>query len=400
MTPDGTFGRAIDTGDGTFVLGPAGETARARHVDHGYGRRYCWTGGRLYVQGLPGNDAWYLLEPGDHWRGPVVLPIPAPPEAPPFSPLPALVVRGHVFVEATGTRCTLIEASSFQAAQKFMDGDNGLDAHFSQLEDLGFNTIRVFGMAQNLFDFHPLRYPSYYEQLPVFVDFAARYGLRVDFVVFPDCALLMPALADQQAHWAKVGAALLPMAHSVLVSLQNEADQTPNRMQTAAFQPLPGLLCSHGSNGSRQPPVRPWWSFEEYHTNNESQWWREPHNAMEFEQGAEGITASHVPMHVSENKRPDNDSVVSHFRDAAQCAALLCAGFCFHSIPGRTSDYLGGHDLACARAVIDGMHSIPLGCQDGAYRHRADLEQPNAGTTGERAYQRGTDTVCIAHSRP
>jgi hypothetical protein len=398
-SPDGTFAKVIDTGTGTWLLGPHGETALAHHMDNGYGRRYCWSGGVLYVQGRveDGNDNWYRWTAGTHWEGPVPLPIPEPNPNPP-STLPRLVTRGAFFALETGERHTLIDASSFMAAKKFMDGDDTLIEHLSQLRELGFNTIRVFMMCRNLFDFNPVRYPSFYDQLPEFVRFAASFGLRSNLVVFPDCALVMPDSATQRGHWLGVGGALQSVSHLCLVSLQNEADQPPNRMNTAAFEPLTGLLCSHGSNGSRQPPVRPWWHWEEYHTNETDQFWREPHNGMEFEQGAEGIVASHVPMHISENKRPDKDGVVSHFKDAAQCGVLLVAGWCFHSIPGRTSDALHGHDLECARAAVAGMLSIPLACQPGGYRHRTDLERPDAGQTGERAYQRGTDDVCIAHS--
>lgn len=322
-------------------------------------------------------------------------------EQPPSEGVAPIVADGSFFRYATGEPMTLRDASSFQSYEKYLRADQSLVQHLSQLRDEGFNTHRVFLMARNLFNLDPFDVPNFYVELQNYVRFAAnRFGLRSNLVVFPDCALVMPDLGDQLRHWIEIGRALRPVAGQCLVSLQNEADQAPNKIDAGAFSKLPGLLCSHGSNGSRQPPVRHWWDWEEYHTNETDQWWREPHNGMEFSEGdAEGfIEPSHVPMHISENKRPDRDGVVSHFGDAAECGALLVAGWCFHSIPGRTSDILSGHDLDCARAAMTGMRRIAPQCHAGGYKHRKDLERPDAGLTGERAYQRGDADTCIAHS--
>lgn len=357
---------------------------------------YAWYGETITMPASPNNDWWAIPIPAAYTR-----PLPATwvqlPKLLVPTGLSALVVHGQVFQQADGTPWTAIDSSSFQAVEKCLTGQD-LTAVFGQLRDVGFNMIRVFGMCRNLFDLNPTHFPNFYDRLPALLHAAAAYGLRTNFVVFPDCALVMPRLEDQLAHWQRIGDALRPVASSCLVSLVNEVEQTPNQMNTDAFAPLAGLLCSHGSHGSRQAPVRPWWDFEEYHTNNEPQFWREPHNGMEFSQGAEGIVASGVPMLITENRRPDLDPVASHFGDAAECAALLVAGSCFHSIPGRTSDLLSGHDLECARAWVAGVKRIALACQGGAYTHRLDLERPDAGTTGERAYQRGSDEACIAHS--
>ena len=304
--------------------------------------------------------------------------------------LPTLVPEGSHFRQVDGGRWTGIEASSFQAYQKFLTGQD-LTACFSQLRDLGFNTIRVFGMCRNLFSLDPTAFPDFYTKLPAFVRFAARYGLRTDFVVFPDCALVMPDPDQQHLHWGLVGHALFPVASSVLVSLQNEVDQPPNKIDYTKFNTLPGLLCSRGSWGAAGKDVVPHMDWTELHTNNAYQWPRKVgHNTWEL--GGVGMA--------TENTRPDRDGTLHHFYDAAAGAALLCAGSCFHSIPGRTSDVLTGYDLECADAWVMGSELVPLNCQDGPYRHRADLEGPNAGATGERVYQRGNDPRCIVRIRP
>jgi hypothetical protein len=297
---------------------------------------------------------------------------------------------------ADGTPYTIIDATSFQSFDLWLRGDRpALDAHLGQLVDLGFNTHRVFLMCRNLFDLNPMAYGErFYEQLAPYVRYvASRFGLRSNLVVFPDCALVMPLLQEQLSHWAGCGDALRPVANAVIVSLQNEEDQPPNVINSAVFSPISGLLCSHGSTGGVGTQVLPAWDWTELHTfQGNYQWPRKTgHNCMEF--GKVG--------HASENTRPDKDGSVDHFYDAAAGAALLCGGSCFHAAPLRWSQTLTDpHDLACAQAWVAGARSVPLHCQTGAYKHRQDLEGPDAAGTGERIYQRGDDAACIVHIRP
>ena len=162
------------------------------------------------------------------------------------------------------------------------------------------------------------------------------------------------------------------------------------------------MVCSHGSNGSQAIPVRPAWDYEAAHFNDAFQWPRKVgHNAMGYTVGAEALPASGKPVIANENTRPDKDGNVNHFYDAAAGAALLCAGSCFHSASGKKSALFGqGPDRAFAEAWVAGAKSVPPACQDGAYKHRGDLEGPNAGATGERIYQRGNDPACIVRIRP
>jgi hypothetical protein len=318
----------------------------------------------------------------------------------PIAPVQALVpqptggrdpYRSQVWALADGTPHTIIEATSFQSFDLWLHGKLAeLDAHLGQLQALGFNCHRVFGMCRNLFDLDPTTRSNFYAELPTYVRYAARrFGLRTDFVVFPDCALVMNDTGRQLQHWARCGDALRPVSALVLVSLQNEEDQTPNRIDSAAFAPLEGLLCSHGSTGAVGLQVLPAWDWTELHTNDTYQWPRKSgHNCMEF--GGVGLA--------TENTRPDRDGTVHHFEDAAAGAALLCGGSCFHAASLRWSQVMtDAHELACAQAWVRGAMSVPLHCQTGGYRHRQDLEGPDAAGTGERVYQRGNDEACIVH---
>lgn len=337
---------------------------------------YLWYGETIAIPPSPHNDWWAIPIPAAYTR-------PLPPTwvqleklLVPTS-LPALIVNGHVFQQADGTPWTAIECTDFRLFQRFLTGED-ITPQLAQRQAIGFNQIRVFGMCRNLFDFVPGEY--FYNRLPTFVQRAAAFGLRTDFVVFPDCALVMPVLADQLLHWQRVGDALRPVASSVLVSLQNEADQAPNYIVAAAFNPLPGLLCSHGSNGSEAQPVPPYWAWTELHTNEASDEWprKVGHNAMEIWAG---------PTIATENKRyPDRDNSLIHAFDAAAGAALLCAGSCYHGVDLRQSLVISGDELAGARAWVAGARSVDLRYQHGEYNHPIELERESPDRL--RVYQR------------
>lgn len=309
--------------------------------------------------------------------------------------LPALVVRGSYFALETGERFTAIECSDFQAFSRFLNGED-ITPVLTERRALGFNMLRVFGMCRNMFDLNPHAYPDYYETLREFVARVLRSGLYVEFTVFPDCALVMPDIVDQMAHWDRVCTVLRPFAWGCLVELQNEADQKPNRIDASAFRQPSDLIASHGSNGSQALPVRPWWSYETFHVNDAPEWWRKcSHNGMELSVGTEGLIGSHVPVLANEKTRPDRDRTVAHYEDAARACALLIAGSCFHSESGKYSVLFTDADRPFAQAFVAGATSMPLDCQNGPYVHRLDLEGP----TDLRTYQRGNTDQCVARIR-
>lgn len=354
--------------------------------------------------------AWHLEQKDGGWGGEQIQAFvrgleewhEGPPEPPPVplpTAVPRLVTRGSFFATAEGEPHFLRDASSFKSYQKFLTHDGSVIAHLRQLKALGFNTSRVFLMCRNMWDLDPAKFPEFYRRLPEYVQFSAREGIRPNLVVFPDVKLVRNDLPWQLEHWQHIGEVLQPVVDLCpLISFQNELEQPPNQTDASRFGPLPNLLCSHGSSGSQALPPRPWWQFEEMHFNDASEWWRKSgHNSKEITDGdPEGhIAPSYVPVHASENTRPDRDGNPTHHHDAAAAAALLCAGYCFHSIPGRTSDILTGHDLTCAQAAAAGMASVPLHCQPGGYRHRTELEGP----ADLRVYQRGGDDACIVRVR-
>jgi len=311
---------------------------------------------------------------------PALVPVP-----PPIVVLPGLVTRGAFFALAPGERWTAIECSDFQLFQRFLHGED-LTPVLAQRAALGFNLLRVALTCRQMFDLRPGDYADYFEQLVPFVRELARHGLRPELVVFMDATLVMPVLADQLGFFANVVQALRPVADQILLESVNENTQRINTIAANAFQQPVGFLSSHGSNSSQEFPVRPAWSYETMHFNDAPEWPRKVgHNAMELSTGGEGFSGSHVPVLSNENTRcPDRFSSTDQAFDAAAGAALLCAGSCFHSVHGKSSELFDEVELTCAQAWVAGARAVPLEFQDGAYRHRTDLEGPGI----LRAYDR------------
>ena len=279
-------------------------------------------------------------------------------------PLPRITPDGAVF-STSGGAFTAIECSDFRLYQRFLDGHD-LGPVLSQRAVVGFNMVRVFGMYNgSLGRFVPRDYRDYYTDLAAFCALAARYGLYVEFVANADSRTVFTSAQDQSAHWVRLVDALTPLTN-VLVEMTNEGDQTINQMWADLPRPVQ-LFAAHGSNGSQALPIQPPWSYQTMHFNDAPEWPRKVgHNAMEIWSG---------PTLANENTRfPDKCSRPELAYDAAAGAALLCAGSCFHSVRGKTSDLWDGLELICAQEWVAGASSVPLLFQHGQYRHRQELE--------------------------
>lgn len=332
---------------------------------------------------------------------PVVIP-PDPPVPPIVKVLPRLVASGHAFTLEDGSSFTVIGNNDHQLFEKYLNHPDQFEAVYAQRVSLGFNWLRVFSMCydgnSDMGHARPkcnFAYDdAYYAAWPRFAERLAQDGIYLEVTVFGSVCDLMPDPTQQQDHWSRLQS-VLRNSTNVLLELVNENSGDCNHIRTEDFaQPL-DMVGSHGSNGSQMTPVRPWWGYETFHTNDAFEWWRKGgHNGMELSEGdAEGITVpSHVPVIEDEKTRtPDNDGSLGHTWGSAAAAALLIAGSSFHTNHGRFGELFDDGELALARAFVEGAKSVPLFCQNGPYRHRADLEGP----ADLRVYQRGFDDACI-----
>jgi len=284
----------------------------------------------------------------------------------------------------TGERWTAIECSDFALFQHFLEG--GADTIRPVLEEraaIGFNLLRVWlaysggsVFEQEIGRLVPSEHPEMYDQLPSFLSLCASYGLYVELTAFTGGPI--------PGHWDQIAGALEGVTNA-LVELCNENDSHVAHIDPRDYFPIPGIPCSHGSNGSQALPVRPWWQYETFHTNDAFEWWRKSsHNGMELSEGADGIPASHVPVITNETTRPDRDPRLAHHEDDAAACALLVAGRCCHTRSGKKSALFDAFDRPYAEAHVRGMRSVDLTYQEGRYHHPIELEGPD----DLRVYQR------------
>jgi hypothetical protein len=300
--------------------------------------------------------------------------------------LQPLRVRGKFFEKINGERFTAIQSSEFELYQRFLQGED-ITPVIDERVRMGFNMFRVWLLNTSVCHILPSEHPDFYDRIPDFLLLCGQHGAYVELTAFTQTPLLMPNASDQVQHWNRIVNACrafnnkAPSGSLVLLERVNENDHRNPQGEldnVTADMPRPtGVLASNGSNDADSEPPRPTWDYEEYHTNDLSEWWRKTgHNAMEHADG------SGAPVMSNENTRPDKDGNPQHHYDAARGAALLCAGACFHSESGKHArsfdsrdpegKLLMPNDRACAEAWIAGAMSVPLEFQDGTYTRQSN----------------------------
>lgn len=275
-------------------------------------------------------------------------------------------------------RFTIIQCSDFNLLNRFDAGED-IEPILAQRSAVGFNYLRVW-TAYNIDRIGrlvPRERPTIYDSIPRFLQAAANRGLYVELTVGTGPWTGIFDTEDEKvAHYN--GVVNSSLGHSnVSIETVNEADNGPNQPWPFSRCNRSAVLSSHGSCIIDNDPVVPVWDIAGFHPGPDPR--KVGHNAMER------ADKFGIPIWSGETVRyPDNNSSPTNARDAARAAALLCAGSCFHSVRGKTSELWDGIELVCARAWAEGARLVPLEFQAGFYRHRTDLENP----TIVRAYSR------------
>jgi hypothetical protein len=306
--------------------------------------------------------------------------------APPAVHLEELTTRGHSFQLANGVLWTGVQCSDFNLLNLWQHGID-ITPVLAQRQSCGFNLLRVWTAFDipGIGTFRDIDYG----RIPAFVALCASYGLRIEFTAYT-------GINDPQ-HWPRLCDAARQCQPRPLLELVNELDQNTDEpddqgrvFHLSDYTKPDGLLASHGSNGSQAAPVMPHWDYAVMHFNDAFEWQRKcGHNAMEVWGG---------PTLSNENTRyPDKAQSPDLAYDAAAGAALLCAGSCFHSVHGKTSELWVGEELNAAYAWAAGALSVDLDYQDGLYNHVPSLETPDLLRVYQRYYNdpRGAFTVNI-----
>lgn len=324
--------------------------------------------------------------------------------------LPRLGVRETHFT-VNGQPFPIIGHTEFNILNRFIAGED-VEPIFNQRQAAGVNWMRVFTAynvcppgsgCQEIGRLVPREHTDFYSKAIKLAQKAAKHRIYIEYVGLtgPYEITFTNDVAAMIKHWESMIAVGCAQSN-VNLELINEADQPANSLDghldlTRFRRPNCGVLASHGSNGSRATPVRPWWDWENYHTNGAPEWQRQTgHNCMEFTKGAEDIQASHVPCLADENTRYwDTESSPERARGAAVSGKLLSAGVTLHTVEGKNSTLWGSVTAAAMKATTDGVREIPDSCMDWTlYEHPVDLEQAGGWL---RTYRVDGRNECVAN---
>lgn len=264
-------------------------------------------------------------------------------------PLPKLTLNGkylNVFIKGN---------TDFLIYKKFLDGQD-ITPLLAQRSSLGSNCVRVFGMVDSFSHWHPQDYGDrYYQQIPVFLDLLQDYGMYCYFCVFADTQHIMPSLAQQQDHWAKVIDAL-SMRVNAIVELVNEPNQHENGVDRTKFFKPQSMISVCGDFGDEYGGdvwPEPQWDLTDYHAPRSL-----PKNIKDLCSADNPNWVAGKGVMQGEPDKFGRDVYTGRtFRMDPQLAKQMAgsargtnAGIIFHSTDGVYSDTFSPEVVACAYA--------------------------------------------------
>lgn len=293
------------------------------------------------------------------------------------STLSRLHTEGTFFLNEHGERVFLKGATFFSAYWQFLEkGPDSIRPALAELQALGCNMIRVFGMSHyvqaNLFgatQFNPSHYGDmYFSELPSFYALAAEYGMYVYLSVFPDNDLINEFRDSHNriVHWNKLIDALKPLSNGLL-EVTNEPDGhsfnyvDPFSLTFPSFCPAcPG---SYGESSAAYasgifPPGSNWGgnkSFGDLHPRREY-----PAEIMDS-MAVNNVYFMHnraimigEPDRFGSRGNPDSDKA----RLTGAAGAVGAVGIVFHSIQGQKCEVFDEVTRKCAVAFFGALKAV------------------------------------------
>ncbi len=328
--------------------------------------------------------------------------------------LPRLTVsRAEPFFrKANGERFSVIGASDFNLFARHLMGED-VRPIIQDRKNHGFNLLRVWlsynvcptidraaatcnEPADRIGRLIPRHHDRYFEKITEFATIVASFGLYLELTAFAfpfsprdKPVYERPFLTDDEEvrFWNAVVRQLRPLTN-VILELTNENEHADAPLLPLARLARPtGVLASHGSNGSGATPVRPYWDYVDFHTNDNERWERLAGEGCYELFKDEAVKR---PCLASENTRSDRPLFDGRRAAiAAKGAALLAAGAVFHSPSGKSSEVFTAEEAAQADRWVAGARSIPLECQ-----------ALPVVRVGDDRYERMGDSRCVVEFPP
>jgi hypothetical protein len=271
--------------------------------------------------------------------------------------LPALVgvdKAAHRFITDDGRRQFLRGVTSYLVYKRFLDGED-LTPLLSQLQSLGVNMMRMFGMVTSFSHWHPQDYGArYYDSIPAFMDLAERYGQYVLWTPCADTQQIMPQ--GWMEHMRRSLEQLKPKKNK-LISFVNEQGQHENGIdRQRAYNELrgagllDGTVFDTGSFGEDQPCEAPFGTHVVLHVRRAYPSHVKDCCVMDH---PNRVNAPHLEVLLDEPDRygEGGNMNLEQARDSA-ATSYTSLGFVFHTSQGVQSQPFSGRTLEMANAIF------------------------------------------------
>lgn len=297
-----------------------------------------------------------LVEPHD---GDVLIILPdASGSEQPAGSLEALVSvdpSAHRFVTESGRRQFLRGVTSYLIYKRFLDGED-LRPLLSQLQGLGVNMVRLFGMVTSFAHWHPQDYfgKGYYERIPEFMDLTAGFG---QYVLWTPCADTQQIMPTGWLQHMQLTLRQLKSKKNKLVSFVNEQGQHENGIdRQLAYNTLKaeglldGLMFDTGSFGEDAPCEAPFGTHVVLHVRRAYPSHVKDCCTLDH---PNRVNAPHLEVLLDEPDRygEGGNMNLGQARDSA--ATSYCSlGFVLHTSQGVQSQPFSGRTLEIAQTVF------------------------------------------------
>jgi hypothetical protein len=233
-----------------------------------------------------------------------------------------------------------------------LDGVSIAD-HLTQVQEAGFNLVRVLGMKTNNTGWELSPYePGYWDVADDLYTMCKTRGLQVEFTAFADTKYVMSG-ADLQHHYWENICSLAQVHDNVLLEFMNEYGHPTQAINPLNFAKPLGVTSSHGSGLTDADGVKPYWDYMTYHARRDA-----PPDARGFtnyDQYEFQAVYPSLPRVPDEGIKPDQYGFDTGYASLLGAHAALGAGGTFHWGGGVNSDMMDSPTFDCASAFCSAI---------------------------------------------
>lgn len=282
-----------------------------------------------------------------------------PPPAPKFEPAVGRAMPDGEMFKVNGKLWQWRGSTDFMLFRDYLDGKD-ISPVLIERAEAGANLVRVLGMAHYIpvnagqRAFKQSDYINYFDKLKDFVNYAATFGLRVEFTALADAQILMPEANAQAVFLSRVISAL---PETAFLEICNEPFKNGCDVKTLLGTFKDTVIVASGDYTWEAPIIG---KYQTVHEDRGDEWPRKSRLDEWYDKVRVPVVWDE-PIGADEINQPGRRSnSVSDFFDLCAGSALHGAGLTFHSTNGLLSLVWGSIQHQAAVACYDAMKMVPV----------------------------------------